>query len=123
MKRILLVLGAVLIGAVVVGVIGSAAHAQSLTPGPIDPMEYCRSVEKVDLNGDGRLDHNDFELWVLTLHERTGDECRLGGPASGCPEFMDVNGDGIVDHEDLKPLEQYLLFCGPVPWRATDLGG
>jgi hypothetical protein len=122
MKRFLLIMLAVLVGATVVGVIGSAAHAQGLTPWPID-LPICEDLEQVDINGDGKLDHLDFDLWVRTLHELTGEECRLEGPASGCPAYMDVNGDARISYDDLFMMEEFLLFCVNPIWSVIDPGG
>ena len=122
MRRFLLMTLGVVTCAVLIGAIGSAASAQGLTPAPIDLPE-CEDIERVDLNRDGRLDHNDFTLWVWTLHEGTGEQCFLGGPASGCPGFMDVNGDGIVDYGDLFELEHYQRFCINAPWKTIGPGG
>lgn len=118
MKHLLLIALVVLVGAAFVAWMGSVAHAQSLIPAPVD-LPICQKLEAVDLNGDGKLDDRDFELWILTLHERTGEECRLGGPASGCPAFMDVNGDSIITYDDLVVMEHYLLFCVNPAWSIV----
>ena len=122
MRRFGLVMFAVVAGALLVGVLGSAASAQGLTPKPIE-LPKCDNLDKVDLNGDGKLDYRDFTKWFTTLHDLTGDECYLGGPASGCPAFMDVNGDGIVDHGDLHELEEFQHFCIRAPWQTYEIGG
>ena len=52
-----------------------------------------------DVNGDGRLDIDDFRQIIGAF-----------GPCEGCPE--DLNGDGVVDRLDLT---EFLRLLGRVP--------
>ena len=49
-------------------------------------------------------------MWVYTVHE-TGEQCRLGGSALGCPSWVDVDGDGVITTGDLDAMARYLMQC------------
>jgi hypothetical protein len=59
-------------------VAATAVQAQHTGPAPGIPVE-CVDLARYDLDHNGRVDGNDFTLWVITVHE-SGEQCFLGGP-------------------------------------------
>jgi len=114
MRRLVLVVGAVLICAVLVAVVASTASAQNV-PVPVLPPS-CENVSRFDHNHDGRLTGADFDLWVWTVHE--SGRCELNGPLGACPSSVDVNGDGFVSHADLEAMFSFLFQCVYGPRRT-----
>jgi hypothetical protein len=86
-----------------------AASAQDPSPVPITPPS-CRSMAKYDLTGDGKVNSDDFGLWVRIVHE-SGEVCRLNGPLGNCPSFVDIDGDGMITHADLDALTRFMVYC------------
>jgi len=86
-----------------------AASAQDPSPIPVNPPS-CRSMAKYDLTGDGKVNGDDFTMWVRMVHE-SGEVCRLNGPIGQCPSWVDVNGDGIISVADLDAMHQFVMYC------------
>jgi hypothetical protein len=108
--RKMLVLGLIVLGVMAfVAATGQSARAQE-SPVPI-VVPSCQDMARYDLNRDGRVGPDDFSLWVITVHELGGEQCRLNGPASGCPVWLDVNRDGIVSHADLDAMSFFMANC------------
>ena|SRR3990172_1403623 len=108
--RMTLLLGLIVFALVAFAVATTrSASAQDPSPVPIT-LPSCREVSRYDHNGDGRVNGDDFGMWVWTVHE-SGGECRLNGPAGGCPAWVDVNRDGIVSVADLDAMQHFVLIC------------
>jgi hypothetical protein len=117
MKRTLVLIAALAFGLVLVGVTASAVDAQ-LDPVPVVP-QVCEG-EQYDLDGNGKVNSDDAEYWVRTVH--FSGLCELDGPVGTCPPNLDLNGDGFITHADLDEVLGFLIRCVFPPRVRADPG-
>jgi hypothetical protein len=109
MRRVLFLGVVALVVVAAFAAVSQPARAQG-EPVPI-VVPSCQDLARYDLNRDGRVGPDDFSLWVITVHELGGEQCRLNGPVQGCPSWLDVNHDGIVSHADLDAMSFFMANC------------
>ena len=95
------------------------AHAD-LAPVPVVPRNCY--VPEHDMNGDGRVNESDFNLWKDWLF-KSGEACFNGAPEAGCPPGMDINGDGVITFDDLNIMLARYRDCVMAPRAHTDPQG
>ena len=95
------------------------AHAD-LAPVPVVPRNCY--VPEHDMNGDGRVNEADFNLWKDWLF-KSGETCYLGAPVEGCPPGMDIDGNGHVTFDDLNIMLARYRDCVMAPRAHTDPQG
>ena len=120
MRRLFGVVFAIAVCALLVGAAVSTVNAQTDPKDPVPVLPpLCEDISRVDLNGDGTFNGDDFEFWVYTVH--FSGACELDGPINEqprCPQVIDVNRDGIVSALDLEAMVKFLEECINAPWRT-----
>jgi hypothetical protein len=106
---------------IVLGLVGLAYHAHAeLAPVPVVPRNCY--VPEHDMNGDGRVNEADFNLWKDWLFQ-SGETCYRGAPAEGCPPRMDIDGNGYITFDDLNIMLARYRDCVMAPRAHTDPQG